>query len=183
MKKAGDLLSYFFDEKSLTKVQGYSKLFTSWVAILKAYKIPAAGDHSRIVELERHVLLIEADHPGWIQILQTKQRELLSQFQHRFPDLAITGISFRLSREPISLGTESPAEDTETNDGASQTREAASEEPVDQEKKQPEGKSIHPYDIIKDDDFRDTLKRLEQEIALKNKTVPAQAKRKKAETS
>jgi hypothetical protein len=44
--------------------------------------------------------LVEADHPGWIQILQTRQKDLLDTLRRRFPDQHITGISFRLSREP-----------------------------------------------------------------------------------
>ena len=87
-------------------------LFSSWSQIVakvwprsfdadeqKAQDVPAAAVHSRIRELERGVLLVEADHPGWIQILQTKQRELLSAVQRRYPELNIRGIAFRLSRE------------------------------------------------------------------------------------
>jgi hypothetical protein len=170
MKKAGELLASFFDEKTLDKAQGYSKLSSSWVSLVTAYKIPAAADHSRIVELERHVLLIEADHPGWIQILQTKQRELLSQFQRRFPDLAITGISFRLSRGPVAPG-KVPTEDTEKEDESFQGMEAIPEETLDPERSQGEKKELSPYESIKDDDFRETLKRLEQEILLRNRAI------------
>ena len=63
--------------------------------------IPAAAVHSRIRELERGVLLVEVDHPGWIQIFQTKQGVLLSAVQRRYPELDIRGIAFRLSREPF----------------------------------------------------------------------------------
>lgn len=171
MKKAGDLISYFFDEQGLAKAQGYSKLFAAWDTLMRTYKIPAAADHSRIVELERHILLIEADHPGWIQILQTKQRELLNQFQRRFPDLAIRGISFRLSRRPVSSGTQFPAEDTETRDEPTQTGEEPAEEPLDQEQAQAEENPGHPYSLITDDTFKKTLKRLEREIALRNRAL------------
>jgi hypothetical protein len=123
------------------------------------------------VELERHVLLIEADHPGWIQILQTKQRELLSQFQRRFPDLAITGISFRLSRGPVAPRSGLPTEDTEKKDEAFQGMEAVSEEILNSGRVQGEKKEIGPYESIKDDDFKETLKRLEQEILLRNRAI------------
>ncbi|GHV86838.1 hypothetical protein AGMMS50255_1340 [Spirochaetia bacterium] len=100
MKRAGELLSAFFDEGLIKKAQGYSNLFSAWQKITAKCGISAAADHSRIRELERCVLLVEADHPGWIQLLQTKQQKLLSDAQRRFPDLTITGISFMLSREP-----------------------------------------------------------------------------------
>jgi hypothetical protein len=47
------------------------------------------------------VLIVEADHPGWIQILQTKQAELLLAVQRQCPRLDIRGIAFRLSRKEL----------------------------------------------------------------------------------
>ncbi|MDR0719647.1 MAG: DUF721 domain-containing protein [Treponema sp.] len=99
MKRAGDLLSSYFDERFMKKAENYGDLFSCWEVLTKENHIAAAAAHSRIKELEGALLLIEADHPGWIQILQTKQRELLKGIIRRFPDLTITGISFYLSRD------------------------------------------------------------------------------------
>jgi predicted nucleic acid-binding Zn ribbon protein len=98
MKRAGDLLSSFLDERFLKKARNYKDLFSSWEILTRENHIAAAASHSRIRELEGTLLLVEADHPGWIQILQTKQRELLTGIVRRFPDLTITGISFRLMK-------------------------------------------------------------------------------------
>jgi predicted nucleic acid-binding Zn ribbon protein len=96
VKRAGELLASFFDQQTFGAAREYSALFSSWRSV--------AGDalaaHSRIRELEHSVLLVEADHPGWIQILQTREKDLLDALRRRFPDRHITGISFRLSREP-----------------------------------------------------------------------------------
>ena len=80
-------------------------LFSSWAQVVaevwpqgKYGDIPAAAVHSRIKELERGLLLVEADHPGWIQILQTKQQELLTAVRRRYPELDVRAIAFRLSR-------------------------------------------------------------------------------------
>ena len=104
MRKAGDILSDFFREKFgpqfMETARSTSGLFSSWARVVE--DIPAAAAHSRIRELERGILLVEADHPGWIQILQTKQGELLSVVQSRYPELDIRGIAFRLSREPFA---------------------------------------------------------------------------------
>jgi hypothetical protein len=106
MKKAGDLLSAFFaehfDQVSLENGRKTAGLFFSWAAAAKAANIPAAADHSRVRDMEHKVLVVEADHPGWVQILQTKQTQLLRYVQFKFPDLDIQGISFCLSREPIN---------------------------------------------------------------------------------
>jgi predicted nucleic acid-binding Zn ribbon protein len=103
VKKAGELLAAFFDRQTFNAAKEYSDLFSSWQSI--AGETLAA--HSRIRELEHSVLLVEADHPGWIQILQTKEKNLLDALRRRFPDRHITGISFRLSRDPPPLNNPS----------------------------------------------------------------------------
>jgi hypothetical protein len=117
MKKAGDIIAALFREEFgpefMDTARAASGLFSSWAQIIKEAwpqsgqddsdnsgfeDIPAAAVHSRIKELERGTLVIEADHPGWIQILQTKQRGILSAVQRRYKELDIRGIAFRLSR-------------------------------------------------------------------------------------
>ena len=118
MKKAGDIISAMFREEFgpefMETARAASGLFSSWAQIIKEAwpqpepdnsgfeDVPAAAVHSRIKELERGTLVIEADHPGWIQILQTKQGSLLSAVRRRYRELDIRGIAFRLSREPFS---------------------------------------------------------------------------------
>jgi hypothetical protein len=117
VKRAGDLLSSLFsgrfDPKALERGRVSADLFTTWEAIAADTKIPTAGDHSRIRDLEHGILVIEAEHPGWVQLLQTKQTQLLRHVQKKFPELKIQGISFCLSRESISRPQAYPArEDT-----------------------------------------------------------------------
>ena len=114
MRKAGEVVMDLFREQFgpdfINTARSTSGLFSSWCQVVaevwprsfdaeeeKAEDLPAAAVHSRIRELERGLLLVEADHPGWIQILQTKQREILSAVQRRYPELEIKGIAFRLS--------------------------------------------------------------------------------------
>jgi len=98
MKTAGEILSALFDKQFVEKAQGYSNLFDSWVDITEKNGIGSAAAHSRIKDLDRGVLLIEMDHPGWKQILQTKQSKLLNDFRYRFPKMDITAISLMLSK-------------------------------------------------------------------------------------
>jgi predicted nucleic acid-binding Zn ribbon protein len=103
MRKAGDILTsmFQFDPNFFAKAKTYHDLFSSWTAMTEETGIPSASAHSRIEEFDKSVLLIEADHPGWIQVLQIKQSELLDAARRRFPNLGIQGISFHLSREPF----------------------------------------------------------------------------------
>ena len=91
MKRAGDALLTLFDERLMKKAQGYSKLFASWTELAQKNGIAAAADHSRIKELDRGILLVEADHPGWIQIIQTRESRLLDDFRRRFPIWTLPG--------------------------------------------------------------------------------------------
>jgi predicted nucleic acid-binding Zn ribbon protein len=113
MRKAGEIISLLFKQRFgidfADNARSSSELFNSWEKTVcqiwprgydhKTEDIPAAAVHSRIKELERGVLIVEADHPGWIQILQTKQAELLQAIQSRCPKQDIRGIAFRLSKE------------------------------------------------------------------------------------
>jgi hypothetical protein len=161
MRKVGDLLSLIIDEKMIHKAHGYSKLFASWAWITKKYGIAAAADHSRIRELDRNILLVEADHPGWIQILQTKEHKLLADLQGQFPDLGISGISFRLSRPSLRPGE--PPEET-----VYAAPEAASVADPTPKESAPDGKKA-AYENIKDKELRESLKSLERSISAKKK--------------
>jgi hypothetical protein len=149
MKKAGELLSQFFDRQTIAKVQRYAAFCEAWPDIASAYAIAAAGDHAKIVRFERQVLCIETDHPGWIQILQTKQRELLHEFQRRFPETLISGISFRLSLTPLAMPV--PEE---------------TEEPVPEPELPEEelaGGDYEKYEKM-DEELKNTFKRLKQHL-------------------
>jgi len=110
IKRAGDIITELFRERFgpdfMENARQSAGLFSSWTQILTEVwsgteDIPPAAAHSRIRELERGQLQVEADHPGWIQILQTKQEAILSALQRKYPELDIKSISFRLSRGPI----------------------------------------------------------------------------------
>ena len=131
MRKAGDIISEIFRDRFgpgfLETARQGSGLFSSWSQIVteawpRSEDVPAVAAHSKIREFERGLLIVEADHPGWIQILQTKQAALLSAAQRKYPELDIRSIAFRLSRGPLApspaLTAEAPEkkEDPEKNE-------------------------------------------------------------------
>ena len=98
MKRVGEVFSALFDEGLMEKAKAYSEFFSCWNELLETNGIPEAADHSRIKNLEKGIVRIEVDHPGWKQILLTKQSELLAGFRSRFPEMDISGVSVVLSR-------------------------------------------------------------------------------------
>jgi hypothetical protein len=167
MRKAGDIISGLFKQRFgedfVENARLSSELFNSWEKTVcqvwprgedqKDEDIPAAAVHSRIRELERGVLFVEADHPGWIQILQTRQAELLLAVQRRCPKLNIRGIAFRLSREPGQADQEKPPEAKI----AEEVRATAESEP-DLKTRSPK----------RDEEFYSALKGLEESVKKRN---------------
>ncbi len=94
MKKAGDILGDFMRDLHLNMENGYSSIFKSWPNI--------AGEdmtsHSSVKDLDNGILLVEADHPGWIQLLQMRKKKILKNVQHHYPELDIVGIRFILKK-------------------------------------------------------------------------------------
>ena len=160
MKTAGDILSALFDERFVEKARGYSKFFDSWTDITAKNGIAAAADHSQIKDLDRGVVLIEIDHPGWKQVLQTKQSKLLNDFRIRFPDLDISGIS-------LMLGSGKPQDVAKESEPAYEAKDAQKSEIEKEPEISAAGEELvaRGYEAIKDEVLRERLRRLGQRIA------------------
>lgn len=59
--------------------------------------------NTRVIDLKNGVLLVEADHPGWIQYLRMYQKFILTGLKMNLPDLKITNLAFRVAGEKVSL--------------------------------------------------------------------------------
>ena len=59
--------------------------------------------NTRVIDLKNGVLLVETDHPGWIQYLKTYQKFILNGLKMNLPDLKISSLAFRVTGEKVSL--------------------------------------------------------------------------------
>jgi len=106
IKSAREILSAFFDDERLGRAGRYAEFFASW-KFLVGDQLAA---HSRIADIDRHVLVVEAEHPGWIQLLQLRQSTILEGIGARFPEFGLRSIVFRLgAARPEPGGSGSPA--------------------------------------------------------------------------
>ena len=171
MKTAGDILSVLFDERFVKKAQGYSKFFDSWTDITAKNGIAAAADYSRIKDLDRGIVLIEMDHPGWKQILQTKQTKLLNDFRYRFPELDISGISLMLGsgKQPNDPRVEKETETAEEPTAQTAAVEEQPEQFAVTESAVQDEPALSGYDAIKDEEFREKLMALGKALAAEEK--------------
>jgi hypothetical protein len=93
IKDVSSLLSSFFDEDKLHRGERYSDFFSSWSSIVG----PRLAAHSRVADVDKGLLIVEAEHPGWIQLLQLRQSGIVEEAARRYPELGLKGIAFRLS--------------------------------------------------------------------------------------
>ena len=59
--------------------------------------------NTRVIDLKNGVLLVETDHPGWIQYLRIYQKFILKGLKMNLPDLKISSLAFRVAGEKVSL--------------------------------------------------------------------------------
>jgi predicted nucleic acid-binding Zn ribbon protein len=94
IKKIGDILREYLMDRGWDAEDPASAAFLRWQRI--------AGDeiaaHSHPIELEKGVLIVEADHPGWIQTIGLRKTELLAALKMAAPEAGIADIRVRLAR-------------------------------------------------------------------------------------
>jgi len=142
------------------KAREYNRLYSVWEELTQKHGIAAAASHSRLLEIKHGVLLIEAEHPGWIQLLQTKEHKLLQDLQTTFPDIGINGIAFKLgisSMDNAADGANNTIENIVAEDDAVVFYNTAADN----------GQS--GYENIHSPELVETLKNLEKNILQKNK--------------
>lgn len=101
VRKVSDLLGAILTPDAADTVRTVSAFYGSWEGVA-GQRLAA---HSRPVDIRNGVVFIEADHPGWIQMLQMQQDDLLERLRKQGRDLGITGIAFRLAHDPSLPGT------------------------------------------------------------------------------
>jgi hypothetical protein len=178
MKTIGDLLALVLNKEIQVKVTGQAKLKSNWNMIVeKAYagnlsvvnedredndhhneifeknRINArrAADHSRIAYIKNDVLFIEADHQGWIQILQTMRKKIIEIINREYSSLSIRSIAFLLVND--------------VNSAVSDNKKICNE-PEIKEYKQANEHNEEAYKNIKDDNLKSILIRLEDRISM-----------------
>jgi hypothetical protein len=146
IKDVSTLLSSFFNEDKRRQGERYSGFFASWPDIVG----PRLAAHSRVSDVEKGLLVIEAEHPGWIQLLQLRQSGILEDVAKRYPELALRGIVFRLSGQAGAATVPAP-----------EKAEVEPEPPPEPDPRQ-EAAQASALEGIADPGFRDLLKSLKK---------------------
>jgi len=187
VRRADDLVQRFLDSIGQSEGSAYVGLFRSWQAIV-GERIAA---HAQPVDVKGHSLVVEADHPGWVQMVMMRRGRIIDELERRFPQLRITGLAVRVVDRPGAArpGRDRPDEtirttrpdDVDRPATGSGTRTAATGGWVDEGAPREDDPSDAPVappapsrdesealERIDDDDLRDALARLRVDLDERN---------------
>ena len=76
---AADMITQVFSSIDKSSVENSSKLLGTWKnVLLKVHKYgERLAAHTELIDLKNGILLVETDHPGWIQIMQLYSKFIL----------------------------------------------------------------------------------------------------------
>ena len=89
-RQASDILKELFSVMKI--VPGEETIFEVWPELVGE----EAADHLKIQDIKGKTLLLEADHPEWVQRAQLRKKEILEKIKGRFPDKYIDNIKISL---------------------------------------------------------------------------------------
>jgi hypothetical protein len=156
-RKASEIIGTILSPEVAAKAGSWSRFFGSWER--------AAGErlsaHSRPVDVRNGIVIVEADHPGWVQLLQLNQKRILDAIKHSFPELEITGIAFKTAKDrsvymppDMSAGSDEAVTDDEPEEDDESTGKRTVKETID---------------AVEDQGFREILSSLAKAIGRKDK--------------
>ena len=112
MKSSKELVERLFNSIITPRGKEIADLFNSWMEI--------AGEdcaaHSYISDLRDGIIFISVDHPGWLQIIHSKQKLILSKIKKNFTDLEIRELRFFIGKEKKEIKTSFSQKDSELKD-------------------------------------------------------------------
>jgi len=189
MKHAGDILEAFFRMNNISGGEEYVAFFRSWQNIVGV----DLASHTRVADIKNHALVVEVDHPGWMQMLHMKKDRILRDIKKRFPQLGVTTVHMKLvqelstrvpsesaapasekAQENHSSGQPRPAGTTDSRGsggssdneaGGSPSSGAPEESSAGAPKPPPSGSDREALEKIEDESFREKLERLRKSIA------------------
>jgi predicted nucleic acid-binding Zn ribbon protein len=94
VKRIGDLVRQFLEDRGWEAGDPYSPLFTGWKQVVGE---PLAR-HSHLAEVEDGVLIVDVDHPGWLQMLSMRRQAVLEAARKAAPRARIEALRGRIAR-------------------------------------------------------------------------------------
>ena len=92
MRKVGDILKDYLRGRGWLTENPYAPLFSDWEHVAGV----GLARHIRLADVRDGIMIVEADHPGWLQMARMREDALLSSARAAAPGAQLTGIRFFL---------------------------------------------------------------------------------------
>lgn len=138
---SANILSRLFSSISSDKLKETTDVLAAWNQTLRSIKSfqkdeskpveygSQLADHSRIIDLQNEILIVETDHPGRIQMFQLYKRYILNGMKQKIPGIPVKNIVFKLRKPESASGKQqmpSLSGQTRAADAATKAADAAS---------------------------------------------------------
>ena len=176
---AQEFIMTAFNNIERAEFEKNNKLLKTWRTTLESIRSNAKNgenlganlySHSRIIDLKNGILLIECDHPAWIQTLRLYQKYILTGLNRSLPDIKISSLAFRLRGSNAELHLQVTEEKIRSN---IETRIQAEEKIIkefdekNQKNKENSNSPLQSKEIP--ENLRQILARLKEDILTDNK--------------
>jgi hypothetical protein len=88
IKRAGDVLEHLFGSEKAGEARRYASFFSNWDQLVG----PQLAGHFKPKDIEKGVLIVETDHPGWLQMFQMSKERILRSIHSEYPELEIKNL-------------------------------------------------------------------------------------------
>lgn len=109
---AGEMIMNVFSNIDSSKFEKNNKIICCWKNIIESIKSNGVNGknlganlyaHSKIIDVRNGIVLVETDHPGWIQTLKLYQNYILTGLRKAVPELSVSTIAFRVKGNDVHL--------------------------------------------------------------------------------
>ena len=167
MDKAGDFVKSILAYYKIDIGENYKPFFSAWHSIVGYNDL---AKHSQIVDLNKDILVVEADHSGWIQRLKMEEAVILKRISREYPELNIKKMQFKLVPEgKFSSFAPPQKEPVKKESSPVQKTDSAAEEKVVQEEVSLPLLKEGGNESLKDKEFRESLLNLKKSFLRKIK--------------
>ncbi len=118
--KASSMIEVAYVNIEQRKFEQSNSILKYWRLVLESIKSNGKNganlgknlaSHSRVIDLKNGILLVEADHPAWIQTLKIYQKYIMTGLNRRISDVNISSLAFRLKGTDFQLQNEKKEEE------------------------------------------------------------------------
>ena len=152
-QKASDLVSAFFRSVGINDEKGYSAFFSRWESIVGT----DLAAHSRVVDVRNGSVVVQFDHPGWMQVFHASNQKILKRVNEAFPKIGAKAIHMRLVESLSDAPPSGPRPEPKKH-------RATKERPSDEQTTEPESTLVDPIERIESESLKSSLESLRRSI-------------------